>query len=82
MSEVYYCLYLVDGKLTVIEVQDFDIPDYDEHKFVMSWRNGGDSMRLTFDSKRKAVNHLNLKYRVEYIDPEYLSPHNRGLKCE
>jgi hypothetical protein len=79
MSKVYYCLYLVNGKLTVIEVQDFDIPDYDIHKFVMTPHADGPR---TFDSKHDAIQHLNRKYRIEYIDPEYLTPFHERLRRE
>lgn len=70
VSEVYYCLYLsrqLEDKITIICVQDFDIYDYSETKFVKNSK--GETH--CFDDENNAITFLNKHYKQVDIDPEY-----------
>ena len=66
--EVFWMLYCKYGNvITVINVQDFDLPDYDEDKFV---RNKN-KMCHAFSTEDAAITFLNEKYEQDEIDPEF-----------
>jgi superfamily I DNA and RNA helicase len=69
--EVYYKIYKsesLNGKLTILTMQDFDECDYLEKRFLKD--KEGNILR--FDNEKEAIQWLLDNIKEELIDPEYL----------
>lgn len=73
-DDVYYKLlrYYKTGLITVVCMQWFDEPDYDEKDFI---RDSNDSIHV-FETENMAIVKLNEWYPKDQIDPEYHSAVN------
>lgn len=68
MNDVYYKIYLdKDDLITIVELQEFDEPDYDHSRFFMSC-----GKEITFMTEEHAIEYLNKHFKPECIDPLYL----------
>lgn len=75
MNDVRYRIYLGrDDKVTVVCVQDNDLPDYKykEERFFKD-EDGGP---VEFKSEDEAKTCINARFKRECIDPEYLDTQN------
>lgn len=70
-NEVYYKLYKssTSGLVTVVTMQWFDEPDYDNRSFV---RNA-DGQHYFFDTEEEAAEQLRQWFQPHQIDPLYRS---------
>lgn len=64
---IHYRLYFYNGLITIVCVQDFDIPDYNESLFVKN--SAGEPHQ--FKNEHEAVEKLNEWYTPSQIDPEH-----------